>query len=120
VGIEDRSHWEQPLTNSLSPEPRSLETVGQGHHNGPKLVFDILLEGKDCSSVEQPPAHAWPFPRPQTDPGQIVKLRKKFREMKDRGGELSEEEGETTVGTEGNPGFRALRTRLFISGEDRT
>lgn len=44
VGTEDGGHWGQPLVKSLSPEPRGLETIGQGHHNGPKLVFDILLE----------------------------------------------------------------------------
>lgn len=43
VGIEDGGHWGQTLARSLSPEPWGLETVGQGHHNGPKLVFDILL-----------------------------------------------------------------------------
>jgi len=43
VSIEDGGHWGQPLARSLSPEPWSLEIVGQSHHNGPKLVFDILL-----------------------------------------------------------------------------
>lgn len=81
MGIEDGGHWGQTLARSLSPEPWGLETVGQGHHNGPKLVFDILLgRGKmDKDTIF----------RPQPDLGQILKPGKKIREVKERGGDRS-------------------------------
>lgn len=86
MGIEDGGHGGQPLARSLSPEPRGLETIGQSHHDGPKLVFDILLgKGKDrCEYKNNPQTPALPKApaRPRTDPG------KRLRETKERGGEL--------------------------------
>lgn len=72
VGIEDGGHWGQPLTRSLSSEPRGLETIGQGHDDGPKLVFDILLGREktevDARTIPQAPAPPKAPARPRTDP----------------------------------------------------
>lgn len=75
MSIEDGSHRGEPGTRSL---PRAVETILQGHHNGPKLIFDIFLKGKYCYSLE-------PFPAPAlikalTSPLKTLKLRKKLRE----------------------------------------
>lgn len=43
MGIEDGSHKRQLLPRNLSPEARGLETIGQGHHNGTKFIFNIFL-----------------------------------------------------------------------------
>lgn len=76
MSIEDGGHRGQPLARSLSPEPWGLESVGQGHHNGPKLVFDILLgRGKMDMDTRT-------ILRPQKDLGQILKPGKKLEEMK--------------------------------------
>lgn len=72
VGIEDGGHWGQALTRSLSSEPRGLETIGQGHNDGPKLVFDILLRREktdvDARTTSQAPAPPKVPARPRTDP----------------------------------------------------
>lgn len=88
VSIEDGGHWGQPLARSLSPEPRGLKIVGQSHHNGPKLVFDILLgRGKMDTDTRT-------ILRPQPDLGQVLKAAKKLEEMKERGRDQNEGEGE--------------------------
>lgn len=91
MGIEDGGHWGESLAKSLSPEPRGLETIGQGHHNGTKFVFDIVLKrGKivphwyDLQAPTLPKALA----RPSTDSETL----KKFRKIKDKDGELSKDE----------------------------
>ena len=68
MGIEDGGHGGQPLARSLSPEPRGLETIGQSHHDGPKLVFDILLgKGKDRRGYKNNP-RPQPCPKPPARP----------------------------------------------------
>lgn len=76
VSIEDGSHRGEPLVRSLL---RAVETIFQGHHNGPKLVFDIFLKGKYCYSLEPPPVPA--LIKALTSTLKTLKLRKKLREM---------------------------------------
>lgn len=94
MGIENGGHWGQSLARCLSSEPRGLEAIGQSHHNGPKLVFDVLLEGDKMDMDTRTIPRPRPCPKPQPDPRQILKLGKRLREMKERGGELSKEKGE--------------------------
>lgn len=77
VSIEDGSHRGEPRTRSL---PRAVETVLQGHHNGPKLIFDIFLKGKYCYSLEPLPAPAPALIKALTSTLKTLKLRKKLRE----------------------------------------
>lgn len=76
VSIEDGSHRGEPLVRSLL---RAVETIFQGHHNSPKLVFDIFLKGKYCYSLDQPPVPA--LIKALTSTLKTLKLRKKLREM---------------------------------------
>ena len=67
MDIENGGYWEQPLARNLSPEPRGLETIGKGHHNGPKLVFNILLErGKMERIQEQFSGPSYPMKNSET------------------------------------------------------
>lgn len=79
MGIKDGGHRGYPLARSLSPEPRVPETIGQGHHNGPKLVFDILL-GRESLFLTVSTPRFQPCPRSEPDLGQTLKLRSLERE----------------------------------------
>lgn len=107
MSIEDGGHWGQPLARSLSPEPWSLEIVGQSHHNGPKLVFDILL-GRGRMDMD-----TRTILRPQPDLGQILKPGKKLAEMREREVETRVRGRESDWGGKGRrPGSRAFEDQV--------
>lgn len=87
VDIKNGGHWWQPLARSLLPEPRGLETIGQGHHNSPKLVFDIFLGREKMDVDTRTIPGPQPCPKLQPDLGEILKFGNKPREIKERGGE---------------------------------
>lgn len=121
MSIEDGGHWGKPLPRSLSPKSWGLQIVGQRHHNGPKLVFDILLGRGKMNMHTRTILRRWP------DLGQIPKAVKKLEELREREVETRVRGRESNWGGKGRrPGSRALRTRcdkgtaIFISREDRT